>query len=249
MRLHETPDRLRSLSWFCLHRSSWSKTTTTSGRSLHKTKLELAGPWATRTVLCFCVSCRRATYGAGPTRRLSCVRVPRHRHVRLSISRKCYSQSDKGKGNDNIEIAGGIGRVGKAFRRRLGNTCAGQFVSRPQTPGSLSSGRRNLRLCRKWICDAATCVAAEVQRDYLTFDSTTDSSPRRSKSRSRKSCCIIRSPLREFVKKTFASFSTRRRTPSRCNFLLLEATRPQMRKGVWLQDRHLGPRRALLHGR
>ena len=32
-----------------------------------------------------------------------------------------YSQSDKGKGNDNIsQIAGGIARMGKAFRGRLG---------------------------------------------------------------------------------------------------------------------------------
>src|SRR5438552_4025032 len=100
----------------------------------------------------------------------------------------------------------------------IGNICAGRFVSRRQTPNSLSSGRRNLRLCENGSAKPPPASRRRCNVIIAIFDSTTDSSPTEIKSRSRKSCCNIRSPRRGSAKKAFVSFSTKRRTLSRCNF-------------------------------
>ena len=128
-----------------------------------------------------------------------------------------YRQSDQAatttSGNRKRNCA-----TGRRVTPAIGNICAGRFVSRPQTPGSLSFGKKNLRRCEN---GSAMLPPASRQRCNVIisiFDSTTDSSPTEIKSRSRKSCCNIRSPRREFAKKTFVSSSTRHRTPSRCNF-------------------------------
>ena len=107
---------------------------------------------------------------------------------------------------------------GKNVSPAIGNICAGRFVSRRQTPGLLSSGKKNLRLCENGSAPPPRASRQRCSVIISIFDSTTDSSLTEIKSRSRKSCCNIRSPRREFAKKAFVSSSTRHRTLSRCNF-------------------------------
>jgi Superfamily I DNA and RNA helicases len=58
--------------------------------------------------------------------------------------------------------------MGKPLRWRLGiSALAGLFhVAKRQVYSALA---RKICASAKWICAAATCVAAEVQRDYLNF--------------------------------------------------------------------------------
>src|SRR5213083_965240 len=57
-----------------------------------------------------------------------------------------YSQSDREREKTTSVNRRRNCASGKGVLSVIGNTCAGRFVSRPQTPGLLSSGRRNLRL-------------------------------------------------------------------------------------------------------
>lgn len=96
---------------------------------------------------------------------------------------------------------------------------------------------------RKWICDAARCVAAEVQRDYLNFrldhglvtygDQIALAEkllqhPVAAQRIREENFCVIVDEAQDTEPLQFA--------------VLLEATRPPEAKGLWLQDRHLGPR-------
>jgi hypothetical protein len=152
--------------------------------------------------------------------RSAVLQVARDCHpVRRSISLRVYSQSKKAKGNDNIAKSQAELRE---WERRFAEDW--EYLRWPvcfTAPNARFTQlwQEKFAPLRKWICDAATCVAAEVQRDYLNF--RLDHGPchlRRSNSRLRKSCCNIRSPRREFAKKAFVSSSTRHRTLSRCNF-------------------------------
>ena len=107
---------------------------------------------------------------------------------------------------------------GKSVSAATGNICAGRFVSRRQTPGLLSSGKKNLRLCES---GSAPPPRASLQRCSVIisiFDSIAGWSLTTIKSRSRKGCCNMRSPDSGFAKKVFVSSSTRHRTRSRRNF-------------------------------
>src|SRR5213078_2307186 len=80
-----------------------------------------------------------------------------------------YSQSDKGKGNDNISKS-------QAELREWETRHAGDWDYLRWPVCFTAANARFTQLwqekfapLRKWICDAATCVAAEVQRDYLDF--------------------------------------------------------------------------------
>ena len=129
-----------------------------------------------------------------------------------------YSQSIKRRGTTISPNRRRNCANGKSVSPAIGNICAGRFVSRRQTPSLRSCGKKNLRRCDN---GSATPPRASRQRCSVIisiFDSTTDSSLTEIKSRSRKSCCNIRSPRREFAKKAFVSSSTRHRTLSRCNF-------------------------------
>jgi ATP-dependent helicase/nuclease subunit A len=85
---------------------------------------------------------------------------------------------------------------------------------------------------RKWICEAATCVAAEVQRDYLNF--------RLDHGLVTYGDQIAAQRIRE---ENFRVILDEAQDTEPLQFsVLLEATRPLEAKGLWLQDRHLGPR-------
>src|SRR5438034_7254560 len=96
---------------------------------------------------------------------------------------------------------------------------------------------------RKWVCDAATCVAAEVQRDYLDF---------------RLDHGLVTygdqiALAQEFLQHPVAAQRIREEnlrvildeaqdTEPLQFSVLLEATRPAEAKSLWLQDQQLGPR-------
>ena len=69
------------------------------------------------------------SHGAGPTRGLGCFTACQsHRLVRRSISLRSITSVDQAGRRQHQQIAGGIARVGKTFRRRLGiSALAGLF--------------------------------------------------------------------------------------------------------------------------
>src|SRR5213595_1813771 len=95
---------------------------------------------------------------------------------------------------------------------------------------------------RKWICDAATCVAAEVQRDYLDFRLdhglvTYGDQIALAEELLRHSVAAQR--IRE---ESFRVILDEAQDTEPLQFsVLLEATSPPEAKGLWLQERHLGP--------
>src|SRR4051794_732478 len=96
---------------------------------------------------------------------------------------------------------------------------------------------------RKWICAAATCVAAEVQRDYLNFRLdhglvTYDDQIALAEE-------LLQHPAasRRLREENFHVILDEAQDTEPLQFsVLLEVTRPPEAKGLWLQDRHLGPR-------
>src|SRR5438034_213041 len=80
-----------------------------------------------------------------------------------------YSQSDKGKGNDNISKSQAELREWEA--RHAGDSeCLRWPVCFTAANARFTQlWQEKFAPLRKWVCDAATCVAAEVQRDYLDF--------------------------------------------------------------------------------
>jgi ATP-dependent exoDNAse (exonuclease V) beta subunit len=140
--------------------------------------------------------------------------------------------------------------VGKAFRRRLGiSALAGLFHgAKRQVYSALAEKFAPLR---KWICAAATCVAAEVQRDYLNFRLdhglvTYDDQIALAEE-------LLQHPVaaQRIREESFRVILDEAQDTEPLQFsVLLEVTRPPEAKGLWLQDRHLGPAAgALLHGR
>ena len=133
---------------------------------------------------------------------------------------------------------------GKSVSAGIGNICACLFVSRRQTPDLLNSGRKNLRLCESGSAPPPRVSRQRCSMIILIFDSTTDWSLTTIKSRSRKSCCIIRSLLLRIREESFRVILDEAQDTEPLQFsVLLELTRPPEAKGLWLQDRQLGPRR------
>src|SRR6266446_6960986 len=96
---------------------------------------------------------------------------------------------------------------------------------------------------RKWICDAATCVAAEVQRDYLDF--RLDHGLVTYADQIALAQELLQHPVaaRRIREESFRVILDEAQDTEPLQFsVLLEATRPPEAKGLWLQDRHLGPR-------
>ena len=132
---------------------------------------------------------------------------------------------------------------GKGVSPAIGNTCAGRFVSRRQTPGLLSSGRKNLRLCEN---GSATPPPASRQRCNVIisiFDSTTESSLTDDQIALAEE--LLQHPVaaQRIREESFRVILDEAQDTEPLQFsVLLEATRPPEAKGLWLQDRHLGPR-------
>ncbi len=96
---------------------------------------------------------------------------------------------------------------------------------------------------RKWICDAATCVAAEVQRDYLNF--RLDHGLVTYGDQIALAEELLQHPVaaQRIREESFRVILDEAQDTEPLQFsVLLEATRPPEATGLWLQDRHLGPR-------
>ncbi len=96
---------------------------------------------------------------------------------------------------------------------------------------------------RKWVCDAAICVAAEVQRDYLDF--RLDHGLVTYGDQIALAEKLLQHPVaaQRIREENFRVILDEAQDTEPLQFsVLLEATRPPEARGLWLQDRHLGPR-------
>jgi ATP-dependent exoDNAse (exonuclease V) beta subunit len=176
---------------------------------------------------------RRAGSTALPVPSLSSCPIPDFSDV--------YSQLDKG--NDNI-------RKSQAELRDWETRCAGDWEYLRWPLCFTAANARFTQLwqekfapLRKWICDAATCVAAEVQRDYLDFRigrglvTYGDQIALAEK--------LLQHPVaaQRIREENFSVILDEAQDTERLQFsVLLEATRPPEARGLWLQHRQLGPR-------
>src|SRR5436190_1521370 len=152
-----------------------------------------------------------------------------------------YSQSDKG--NDNISKS-------QAELREWEKRCAGDWEYLRWPVCFTAANARFTQLwqekfapLRKWICDAATCVAAEVQRDYLDFRLDHELVTYGDQIALAEE--LLKHPVaaQRIREENFRVILDEAQDTEPLQFsVLLEATRPPEVKGLWLQVRHLGPR-------
>jgi ATP-dependent exoDNAse (exonuclease V) beta subunit len=154
-----------------------------------------------------------------------------------------YSQSNKAKGNDNI--AKSQAELREWERRFAGDW---EYLRWPicfTAPNAKFTQlwQEKFAPLRKWICAAATCVAAEVQRDYLNFRLdhglvTYDDQIELAEE-------LLQHPVaaQRIREESFRVILDEAQDTEPLQFsVLLEVTRPPQAKGLWLQDRDLGPR-------
>jgi ATP-dependent exoDNAse (exonuclease V) beta subunit len=154
-----------------------------------------------------------------------------------------YSQSATGKGNDNIAKSQAELRE---WERRFGGDW--EYLRWPvyfTAPNAKFTQlwQEKFAPLRKWICAAATCVAAEVQLDYLNFRLehglvTYDDQIALAEE-------LLQHPIAapRIREESFRVILDEAQDTEPLQFsVLLEATRPPGARGIWLQDRHLGPR-------
>ncbi len=154
-----------------------------------------------------------------------------------------YSQLDKGKGNDNISKS-------QAELREWERRFADDWEYLRWPPCFTAANAKFTQLwqekfapLRQWICNAATCVAAEVQRDYLNFRLdhglvTYDDQIALAEE-------LLQHPVaaQRIREESFRVILDEAQDSEPLQFsVLLEVTRPPEAKGLWFQDRHLGPR-------
>jgi ATP-dependent helicase/nuclease subunit A len=152
-----------------------------------------------------------------------------------------YSQSDKG--NDNISKS-------QAELREWETRYASDWEYLRWPVCFTATNARFTQLwqekfapLRKWVCDAATCVAAEVQRDYLDF--RLDHGLVTYEDQIALAEELLQHPVaaQRIREENFRVILDEAQDTEPLQFsVLLEATRPPEARGLWLQDRHLGPR-------
>src|SRR5437867_5251234 len=152
-----------------------------------------------------------------------------------------YSQSDKG--NDNISKS-------QAELREWETRYAGDWEYLRWPVCFTAANARFTQLWqekvaprRKWVCDAATRVAAEVQRDYLDFrldHGLVTYGDQIALAEELLQHSIAAQRIRE---ENFRVILDEAQDTEPLQFsVLLEATRPSEARGLWLQNQHLGPR-------
>ncbi|MEP6586162.1 MAG: UvrD-helicase domain-containing protein [Candidatus Udaeobacter sp.] len=153
-----------------------------------------------------------------------------------------YSQLDKGKGNDNISKS-------QAELREWERRFAGDweylrwpFCFTAANAKFTQLWQEKFAPLRQWICNAATCVAAEVQRDYLNFRldrGLVTYGDQIALAGELLQHSVAAQRIRE---ESFRVILDEAQDTEPLQFsVLLEATRPPEAKGLWLQDQHLGP--------
>jgi ATP-dependent exoDNAse (exonuclease V) beta subunit len=154
-----------------------------------------------------------------------------------------YSQSDKGKGNDNI--AKSQAELREWERRLAGNW---EYLRWPVCFTAANARftqlwQEKFAPLRKWICEAASCVAAEVQRDYLNFRLDHGLVTYGDQIALAEELLQHRVAAQRIREENFRVILDEAQDTEPLQFsVLLEVTRPPEAKGFWLQDRHLGPR-------
>ena len=154
-----------------------------------------------------------------------------------------YSQSDKGKGNDNISKSQAELRE---WEKRFADDW--EYLRWPVCFTAVNAKftqlwQEKFAPLRQWICDAATCVAAEVQRDYLNFRLDHGLVTYGDQIALAKE--LLQHPVaaQRIREESFRVLLDEAQDTEPLQFsVLLEATRPPEAKGLWLQDRRLGPR-------
>ena len=154
-----------------------------------------------------------------------------------------YSQSNKGKGNDNIAKS-------QAELREWESRFAGDWEYLRWPVCFTAPNARFTQLwqekfapLRRWICAAATCVAAEVQRDYLNF--RLDHGLVTYGDQIALAEELLQHPVaaKRIREESFRVILDEAQDTEPLQFsVLLEVTRPPEANGLWLQDRNLGPR-------
>src|SRR5260370_25378442 len=154
-----------------------------------------------------------------------------------------YSQSDKGKGSDNISKS-------QAELREWETRHAGdwEYLRWPVCFTATNAlftqlWQKKFAPLRKSVCEAATCVAAEVQRDYLDF--RLDHGLVTYGDQIALAEELLQHPVAapRIREENFRVILDEAQDTEPLQFsVLLEATRPPAASGLWLQDRHLGPR-------
>src|SRR5882757_5112988 len=152
-----------------------------------------------------------------------------------------YSQSDKG--NDNISKS-------QAELCEWEKRCAGDWDYLRWPVCFTAANARFTQLwqekfapLREWVCDAATCVAAEVQSDYLDF--RLDHGVVTYGDQIALAQRLLEHPAaaQRIREGNFRVILDEAPDTEPLQFsVLLEATSPPEAKGVWLQDRRLPPR-------
>src|SRR6266436_5839867 len=154
-----------------------------------------------------------------------------------------YSQLDKGKGNDNISKSQAELRE---WERRFADDW--EYLRWPACFTAANAKftqlwQEKFAPLRQWICNAATCVAAEVQRDYLDF--RLDHGLVTYGDQIALAEELLQHPIaaQRIREESFRVILDEAQDTEPLQFsVLLEVTRPPEAKGLWLQDRHLGPR-------
>jgi len=154
-----------------------------------------------------------------------------------------YSQLDKGKGNDNISKSQAELRE---WERRFSDDW--EYLRWPACFTAANAKftqlwQEKFAPLRQWICDAATRVAAEVQRDYLNF--RLDHGLVTYGDQIALAGELLQHPVaaQRIREENFRVILDEAQDTEPLQFsVLLEVTRPPEAKGLWLQDRHLGPR-------
>ena len=152
-----------------------------------------------------------------------------------------YSQSDKG--NENISKS-------QAELRQWERRFAGDWEYLRWPVCFTATNARFTQLwqekfapLRQWICDAATCVAAEVQRDYLNFRLDHGLVTYGDQIALAEELLQHPEAARRIREENLRVILDEAQDTEPLQFsVLLEAARPPEATGVWLQDRHLGPR-------
>ena len=152
-----------------------------------------------------------------------------------------YSQSDKG--NENISKS-------QAELREWERRFAGDWEYLRWPVCFTATNARFTQLwqekfapLRQWICDAATCVAAEVQRDYLNFRLDHGLVTYGDQIALAEELLQHPEAARRIREENLRVILDEAQDTEPLQFsVLLETTRPPEASGIWLQDRHLGPR-------
>jgi ATP-dependent exoDNAse (exonuclease V) beta subunit len=171
----------------------------------------------------------------------SALRVPPLSSCPTPNFAEVYSQSDRG--NDNIRKSQSELRDWETRHAGDWEYLRWPFCFTAANARFTQLWQEKFAPLRKWVCDAATCVAAEVQHDYLDF--RIDRGLVTYGDQIALAEKLLQHPVaaQRIREENLRVILDEAQDTEPLQFsVLLEATRPPEARGLWLQDRHLGPR-------